>query len=81
MELSFPSFSLRSRYFLFFFAVCFGSLSCWKINTSVASVDELFQFVQEEWEKIPDETLSNLVKSMPNRIKEVIKNKGGSTHY
>lgn len=43
---------------------------------------ELWQRVQEEWNNISDETIHNLVESMPNRIKSVKKkNKGLWTSY
>jgi transposase len=46
-----------------------------------SNLDELFQFVKEEWEKVPKDYLRNLVDNLPRRIQDVIKNKGGSTRY
>ena len=46
-----------------------------------SSLDHLFQIVKEEWEKIPVANMQKLVHSMPDRCKEVIKKKGGSTKY
>jgi transposase len=46
-----------------------------------SNLDDLFQFVKEEWEKVPKDYLRNLVDNLPRRIQDVIKNKGGSTRY
>ncbi|KAJ4431613.1 hypothetical protein ANN_20212 [Periplaneta americana] len=48
--------------------------------------DYFFQSVlkarlQEEWEKIPIDITKKIVHSMPCRLKEVIKQKGGPTRY
>ena len=43
--------------------------------------DELWEEVRNIWYKIPDDYIMTLYKSMPNRIKELIKQKGGSTKY
>jgi hypothetical protein len=37
--------------------------------------------IQNEWYNISQNTLLNLVKSMPRRIKAVIKSKGNPTKY
>ena len=42
---------------------------------------ELFNFLQEEWNKIPIDVLEKLIDSMPNRIQEVCKVKGYPTRY
>jgi transposase len=46
-----------------------------------SNLDQLFEFLKQEWQKIPKDYLVKLVKSLPNRIKEVIKNRGGWSHY
>ncbi len=46
-----------------------------------SSLDNLFEIVKEEWEKIPVANMQKLVHSMPNRCKEVIKKMGGATKY
>ena len=43
--------------------------------------DALWEAVQQAWESIPLSTLINLVDSMPRRMREVIKAKGGPTRY
>ena len=43
--------------------------------------DELYAAIVEEWEAIPRRVLMNMVQSMPKRIAQVIKQKGGSTKY
>ena len=57
-----------------------------QLNSSVQerspkNLDELFGILEKAWKKIPVEKLEKLVLSMPNRLKEVIKNKGGPTSY
>jgi transposase len=44
-------------------------------------VEELEVQVQEEWSAIPQETIENLIDSMPRRVAEVISSRGGHTHY
>ena len=46
-----------------------------------SNLDQLFDFVKEEWEKLPKDFLQKLVDSMPRRIRAVIRNRGGSTSY
>lgn len=45
------------------------------------TVEELKNAIQSAWDSIPDETIQNLVASMPNRIFQVIERKGGVTDY
>ena len=45
------------------------------------SMLELWERVQEEWEKIPKETCLELIRSMPRRVAAVLKAKGGYTKY
>lgn len=42
---------------------------------------ELITVLEEEWMKIEENVLENLVNSMPRRIKAVIENKGNPTKY
>jgi transposase len=42
---------------------------------------ELWVAIQEEWARIPDSFLMNLIQSMPRRIHAVIRAKGGATVY
>ncbi len=44
-------------------------------------VHELWERVEEEWNKIPPETCQNLIASMPRRLQAVIRAKGGHTKY
>jgi len=46
-----------------------------------SSLDDLFDIVKEEWEKIPLAAMRTLVHSMPQRCKAVIASKGCSTKY
>lgn len=45
------------------------------------SIEELKTAVLEEWEAIPQENIKNLILSMQNRVEEVIRRRGGNTHY
>ncbi len=45
------------------------------------NVDELWQFSQEEWEKIPLDTLQKAYKPIPRRIRAVLEAKGSHTKY
>lgn len=46
-----------------------------------SSFADLSFALTEEWSQIPVETYRKLVESMPSRVKEVIKAKGGPTRY
>ena len=48
---------------------------------SYKNPDEMFQIIQEEWNKIPKSYVEKLYWSMCKRVKEVIKNKGDITKY
>ena len=49
--------------------------------TPPTGILELWERVQEEWEKIPDSVCKDLVESMPRRVAAVIKAKGDYTEY
>jgi hypothetical protein len=42
---------------------------------------QLWEALKEEWEGIEAATISNLYASMVNRVDELVKHKGGNTHY
>lgn len=48
---------------------------------SRTNVTTFWEAMQREWKKIPSNTLKNLVRSMPKRLKAVIDNKGRATKY
>jgi hypothetical protein len=45
------------------------------------SLKQLEDVLQEEWYKIPLETVQNLYESIPRRTADVLKMKGGPTTY
>lgn len=46
-----------------------------------ADVAQLTQFLQQEWQAIPQQTLTTLVHSMRQRCRECVAQNGGHTHY
>ena len=42
---------------------------------------ELWERVQKEWDEIPKSVCQDLISSMPRRVEEVLKSKGGNTRY
>ena len=46
-----------------------------------ANLAQLFQFLQQEWNAIPQQTLVTLVQSMRKRCVECLMANGGFTHY
>ena len=45
------------------------------------SINALFDHVKKAWDSINIDTIDKLINSMPNRLKEVIKNNGYATKY
>jgi transposase len=43
--------------------------------------DELQQYIVEEWERITINEINKLIKTMPNRIDQVIEREGDVTEY
>ena len=43
--------------------------------------EEMVQVLREEWDKITPDDYRKCITSWTKRMKEVIKNKGGATHY
>jgi transposase len=37
--------------------------------------------LQEEWAQIPQDYIANLIQSMPNRLRDVIRARGGNARY
>ena len=52
-----------------------------KKEACTRSKQELIEAIQKEWQKITIETCHRLILSIPNRVKAVIKAKGGHTKY
>lgn len=50
-------------------------------NHKITSKATIKAALQEEWDKIGSEITENLVSSMPNRLREVIKMKGNGIRY
>lgn len=49
--------------------------------TKPSNGDQLWEILQEEWEKIDVETISDLYRSIPCRLEALKKTKGGYTKY
>jgi transposase len=47
----------------------------------IRSIEEMEIALQQEWARLEEEILDGLMESMPKRIDEMLKNKGGSTKY
>ena len=47
----------------------------------ITSQEEMKQVVWEMWDSFGDDEFNKLIESMPDRIKAVIKAKGGVTKY
>ncbi|RZB89833.1 DDE 3 and/or HTH Tnp Tc3 2 domain containing protein, partial [Asbolus verrucosus] len=45
------------------------------------SIDILQRRIIEAWDSIPQATIDSLILSMPNRLAECVRNRGGPTHY
>ncbi len=52
-----------------------------KYPREASGVHELWECVQKEWNAIPKDVCVKLIESMPQRVKAVIKAKGGYTRY
>uniref|UniRef100_A0A8C8FEU6 Transposase n=1 Tax=Oncorhynchus tshawytscha TaxID=74940 RepID=A0A8C8FEU6_ONCTS len=50
-------------------------------HVALQTVQELADALVQVWEKIPQETIRHLIRSMPRRCMEVIQARGGHTHY
>jgi len=46
-----------------------------------STLDDLWSACQHEWSSISDEIIHKLYKSIPNRLNEVIRHKGGNSSY
>src|SRR5690242_17011291 len=46
-----------------------------------SNLDQVFEFVNEEWSKIPLEQIETLVASMPERVEALYKSRGKHTKY
>lgn len=50
-------------------------------NQPPNSIAELRLAAQEEWNRIPQETIKDLLRSMPRRMQAIIRARGGNTKY
>lgn len=50
-------------------------------TTQLSSLSQLASALKEEWQRISQTELTNLINSMPRRISAVLKAKGGPTKY
>ena len=51
------------------------------MNSFEYKTHELWERVKVEWERIPVEECQKLIESMPRRVQEVLKAKGGYAKY
>jgi transposase len=51
------------------------------INPGLSSVEDLTSALIEEWEHIPQESVKKLIRSMTNRLRAIIRARGGNTKY
>ena len=49
--------------------------------TPSSGINDLWERTQREWEAIDTAVVQNLIESMPRRVEEVIKARGGYTNY
>ena len=50
-------------------------------ETEPSGIHELWERVQTEWDAIPAQVCIDLIESMPSRVAEVLKSRGGYTKY
>ncbi len=50
-------------------------------ETAPNGILELWERIEKEWEAIPASECQKLIESMPRRVEQVIKAKGGYTKY
>lgn len=50
-------------------------------NPAPTSIGELKTALEEEWERLPQELVKKLIRSMKNRLRSVIQARGGNTKY
>lgn len=51
------------------------------LNCNITSMEELLKKIDESWREIPISYIRQCILSMPSRLKEVIRMKGGQTRY
>lgn len=52
-----------------------------RAHGSPASKEELWGWTLEEWDKTPSTFIRSLIRSLPRRFQEAVREKGGPTHY
>ncbi|ERL88653.1 hypothetical protein D910_06037 [Dendroctonus ponderosae] len=52
-----------------------------RLDHTPNSISELIVAAEKEYFNIPQETIANLIRSMPNRMREVIRERDSDTHY
>jgi transposase len=53
----------------------------WKLHLSEANLAYLSRCLEEVWNEIPQEKITNLIDSLPHRLRAVIAAKGWYTKY
>ena len=52
-----------------------------KLPGNISSEKDLWEKIQVVWEQIDVETCTNLIRSMPERVRDVIRARGGYTRW
>lgn len=62
---------------------CWGELAraVYKNGRQYDNIQQLKEVIVEEWNNLPQDTIKKLYKSLPNRVVEVVENRGCYTHY
>ena len=51
------------------------------VRPRATNLDNLFEIVKQEWQRIPQDVIDNVIMSMPKRCQEVLKARGWAISY
>lgn len=52
-----------------------------QLAVRITTADALFAHLQQAWSTIAADVCQRLIRSMPERVRQVVANKGGATSY